>query len=529
MKEKLPEAINVSEFEPFFERIEDSDGHFFVTGKAGTGKSTFLIYYRQRTGKNLVVLAPTGVAALNIKGQTIHSFFNFRPDITVDTVRAVRFHPKMKKVYRNLDAIIIDEISMVRADLLDCIDAFLRLYGPRNDRPFGGIQMIFIGDLYQLAPVVRQNEQSLFSSIYTSPYFFSAHVFQKVRMEYLELSRMYRQNDGRFIDLLNRIRTNSVEQQDIDAFNERYQPDFEPDPEKFFIYLTTTNSLADRINAMRLGDIDSESFSVEGVLSGDFDNKFLPTHLNLELKIGAQVMLLNNDFERRWVNGSIGKILDIFFEGEVPVCILIELSDGTRVEVAPFTWELFHFYFNEETETIEAETIGSFQQFPVKLAWAVTIHKAQGKTFDHMLIDIGRGTFCHGQLYVALSRCTSLEGIILKRPISQKDILMDPLIAEFLTLFQYRQAESSLPIEQRRSILEKAIQHNQTLEITYLKENNTKTLRRIVPRVFRNIEYNGQPCLGVEAFCLERNANWIFRVPCIVNIRTAKNLKKGEE
>ena len=523
MREKLLDSIDTNDFNPLFERIEYEEKNFFITGRAGTGKSTFLLFYRQRTGKNLVVLAPTGVAALNIKGQTIHSFFNFRPDITVDSVRAVRFHPKMKKVYKNLDTIIIDEISMVRADLLDCIDAFLRMYGPRSDKPFGGVQMILIGDLYQLAPVVRQDEQSIFSTVYESPYFFSANALKRVDISYIELEQSYRQKDDRFIDLLNRIRTNAVQQEDVDAFNERYQPDFEPDMDKFFIYLTTTNRLADQINERRLHDIDRESFSVEGALKGEFDNKFLPTHANLDLKIGSQVMLLNNDTERRWVNGSIGKILDLFFEGETPVCILIELSDGRKVEVTPFIWELFHFYYNEETETIESQTIGSFQQFPVKLAWAVTIHKSQGKTFDHVIVDIGRGTFCHGQLYVALSRCTTLEGIVLKRPISRKDVLMDTRIAEFLTLFQYQQAEVRFPIKTRQTMLETALSRNQMLEITYLKENNQKFLRRVIPRALRQVEYNGQPCLGVEAFCLDRNANWIFRLPCIMDIKVIED------
>ncbi|HPB67355.1 MAG: AAA family ATPase [Candidatus Omnitrophica bacterium] len=519
MKDRLPDSINTQDFVPLFERIEYEEKHFFITGRAGTGKSTFLLFYRQRTGKNLVVLAPTGVAALNIKGQTIHSFFNFRPDITVDGVRTVRFHPKMKKVYQNLDTIIIDEISMVRADLLDCIDAFLRMYGPRSDKPFGGVQMIFIGDLYQLAPVVRQDEQSIFSTMYDSPYFFSAKSLQKIDMHYVELEQSYRQKDDRFIDLLNRIRTNAVEQEDIDAFNERYQPDFEPDMDKFFIYLTTTNRLADQINERRLNDIDRNSFSVEGVLKGEFDTKFLPTHANLDLKIGSQVMLLNNDTERRWVNGSIGKILDLFFEGETPVCILVELSGGRKVEVTPFTWELFQFYYDEETETIEARTAGSFQQFPLKLAWAVTIHKGQGKTFDHVIVDIGEGTFCHGQLYVALSRCTTLEGIVLKRPISRKDVFMDARIAEFLTQFQYQQAAARFPLKKRQAIIETALTRNQTLEITYLKENNQKFLRRVIPRVLRQVEHKGEPCLGLEAFCLDRQANWVFRLPCITDIK----------
>ncbi len=507
------------EFKKTFDFIANHSDHVFITGKAGTGKSTFLQHFRLHTKKNIVVLASTGVAAVNVQGQTIHSFFNFKPDITYDGVPDIKVHSWMAKIYQKLDAIVIDEISMVRADLLDCIDAFLRLYGPNTQAPFGGIQLIMIGDLYQLAPVVRQQERNIFQTVYPSPYFFDAKVFKEVSFELMEFEINYRQKDERFIRLLNDVRSNTVEQEQLDVFNERCQADWKPEENDFYVYLTTTNKLADTINYQHIHDLKQELFTYEGTVSGDFDQNSLPTHQNLEVKVGAQVILLNNDAGDRWANGSVGKVIDIFESGVNSSVIVVELANGTRVEVEPFTWELFHFYYNEKTGRIDAEAVGSFRQFPMKLAWAITIHKSQGKTFDKVIVDIGAGAFCHGQLYVAFSRCTTLTGIILKRPISLRDIQVDPRVAQFLREYQYKIAQKKFSLEEKKRIIAEAIEQEQTLEILYVKDNTQKHRRKIIPKHLRMIEHQGQKMLGVEAFCLERQSHWIFRLNGILEIQ----------
>lgn len=519
-KNQMLKNIDINDdFKKALDLIDNSGEHIFITGKAGTGKSTFLQYLRETTKNNIVVLAPTGVASVNIKGQTIHSFFNFKPDITVEKVPDIYVHPNQAKVYRKLDSIIIDEISMVRADLMDCVDAFLRIYGNDADKPFGGIQIVFIGDLYQLAPVVTIHEKSIFETFYRSPYFFDAKIFEKIDMRVLEFQINYRQDDEYFIDLLNHIRTKTAEQKHIDAFNERMKPEFLPDDDDFYVYLTTTNKLADKINYHKVHELNEELYTHEGKITGEFDLKNLPTQINLDMKVGAQVILLNNDSASRWINGSIGKIIDIFDAGYNSKAIQIELAGGERVEVEPFKWEIFHFYYDEDSDRIRSKVIGSFRQFPLKLAWALTIHKSQGKTFDRIIVDIGRGAFCHGQLYVALSRCRSLEGVILKRPISRRDVLMDPRVSEFMTEYQYKMTNKLFPIEDKKKQLNQAIENDQTVEIIYLKENNQRYARRIIPRFFRQVQYNGETCEGVEAFCVERQANWIFRLNCILEIK----------
>lgn len=514
------EGIEINgDFKRTFGLLENSSKNVFITGRAGTGKSTFLQYFRWKTKKNIAVLAPTGVAAVNVKGQTIHSFFKFKPDITLKGVPFLRIDSRMKKVYEKLDLIIIDEISMVRADLMDCIDAFLKFYRGKEDSAFGDVQMIFIGDLYQLAPVVSRGEQDIFRKVYQSPYFFDSNIFKNIDMEIVELEKNYRQKDVDFIGLLNRIRTGNVEQKDIGVINSRCQKDFQPANNDYFVYLTTTNKLADKINYERVHELDEELFTNQAVIRGDVDLKSMPTHEVLDLKVGAQVIMLNNDSNNRWINGSIGKITDIFDSSYNTRAIQVKLFDGKKVEVEPFTWEIFRFSYNEKSDSIESSVVGSFRQFPIKLAWAVTIHKSQGKTFEKIILDVGRGTFCYGQIYVALSRCTTFEGIILKRPIDKKDIWVDERISRFLTEYYYRKSEKGFPEEKKLEIIRKAMEESKILEITYLKEKFQKNVRKIIPSYIRSIEYNGQKCLGVEAFCMERRANWIFRLNCILSIR----------
>ncbi len=439
---KTPEFIRA------FGMFEETSKHIFLTGRAGTGKSTLLQYFRASTRKNVAVLAPTGVAAVNIKGQTIHSFFNFRPDITPESAKTIRLRRGQRDLYRGLDAVVIDEVSMVRADLLDCVDAFLRHNGPDKKKPFGGIQMVLVGDLHQLPPVVTSAEREIFAEHYPSPYFFDARVFMECGFELLELEKVYRQTEDRFIRLLNAVRDNTVDGEDMTLLNARCHPDFEPSHGDFYVYLTTTNDLADNINRVRLAATRGKAYTYGGEVSGAFEKKNLPTHEELQLKSGAQVMLLNNDPLGRWVNGSIGQVLSVIHgvsDGEDAVCV--RLADGQEVEVTPFTWEMFRFVYDKELARVDSQSVGSFRQYPLRLAWAVTIHKSQGKTFPKVIIDVGRGTFSHGQTYVALSRCTTLEGIVLKRPILRHHIILDPRIRGFVENFKKKMRNQHLVLE----------------------------------------------------------------------------------
>jgi len=419
------------QFKKALDLMENTGKNLFVTGKAGTGKSTLLQYFRLNTQKKVVVLAPTGVAALNVNGETIHSFFGFKPGITIKKVDKLK--RKNSGIYQEIDAIIIDEISMVRADLLDCVNLFLRLKGRDSSRAFGGVQMIFIGDLYQLPPVVKDEEKEMMRMHYESPYFFDAKVFEYFSMEFIELGKIYRQEDENFISLLNSIRNNSISYKQIATLNERLGFEFTKELEKgFAVHLTTTNKMALEINNERLNELGAEVATYQAQVSGDFNDKSYPTDYELKVGRGAQIMMLNNDSSGRWVNGSVGKIVDIRPSNDGMDVILVELANGRTEEVLPHVWEVLHYKLNENTHTIDTETAGTFTQHPMKLAWAITIHKSQGKTFDRVIIDIGTGTFAHGQMYVALSRCVSLEGVSLKKPIKKSHILMDWKIREFM-------------------------------------------------------------------------------------------------
>lgn len=411
-------------------QFEETHNNIFLTGKAGTGKSTLLQEFRTQTKKKVVVLAPTGVAALNVGGQTIHSFFKFHPGVTPDHVYQQKVSSQLESLLQRVDTIIIDEVSMVRADLMDAIDASLR-HHLRTPEPFGGLQMIFIGDLYQLPPVVTRDDRAILQELgYSSPYFFSAEVLSEFDFQIIQLEEIYRQNDSNFIELLNKIRNNKLNREDIEALNQRYTPN--PHADTNTITLTTTNAAADRINRQQLAQLGGQIKTNHGEVSGSFSNRNLPTAEELEFKIGAQIMMLNNDQNQRWVNGSIGKITAIEWDDDKCQDVLaVKLEDGKNVKVEPHTWELKNYGLNPENNQLEMETIGSFTQYPFRLAWAVTIHKSQGKTFDQVIIDIGNGTFAHGQTYVALSRCRSFQGLTLAKPILAKHIRLDPRVIKF--------------------------------------------------------------------------------------------------
>lgn len=521
MKEKGQGKIELNEhFLKALEVMENTSRHVFITGRAGTGKSTLLEYFRANTKKRIAVLAPTGVAALNVRGQTIHSFFMFKPSVTPEAVkRTPKLGKNARELYRELDAIVIDEVSMVRADLLDCIDLFLRINGKKKKEPFGGVQMIFIGDLYQLPPVVKGKDREIFQDKYPSPYFFDALSFRELELEFVELEKIYRQRDERFIALLNTIRNNTVKDEHLALLNTRCKPDFHTDPDEFYVYLTPTNSMAEDINLRQLSAIKGEPVTLEGYLYGDLTEDSLPTESLLTLKEGAQVMLVNNDPAGQWVNGSIGRVIGFDYDGKEIKTIGVELSSGEVVEVNRYRWELYEYYYDKERKSVESRVTGSFTQFPLKLAWAVTIHKSQGKTFDRVVIDIGKGAFAPGQVYVALTRCTSLEGIVLKRPIEKKHIFVDRRIVKFITEFQYKLSQKTCPLEKKAMLIEEAIQRGKSLQIVYLKNTDEKSTRVITPEYIGEMEFNGRRFHGVSAICHERGEKRTFRLDRILEVR----------
>ena len=518
---QAPIEIN-TEFKRALQIIEQGK-NIFITGRAGTGKSTLLNYFCRITQKKVAILAPTGVAALNVKGQTIHSFCKFKPNITLDRVKKLRGNSANKSIYEKLGAIVIDEISMVRADLLDCVDKFLRLNGKHIDRPFGGIQMIFIGDLYQLPPVINSQEREVFKTLYDTPYFYSARVFSEFQMEFVVLEKVYRQRDQEFINLLNTIRNRTIEDYGLKILNERYLPDFEPPVGDFYVYLTTTNALSEQINSERLTKLKGNIYTFTAEIDGEFGKEYLPTAIDLNVKSGAQVMMLNNDSEGRWVNGSIGEITEITQDAEGKSVIHVALADGETEEVTPFTWEIFSYFI--EGAQLASKPVGSFIQYPLMLAWAVTIHKSQGKTFDKVIIDFGRGTFAHGQAYVALSRCTSLEGIVLKQPFLKRHILMDFDVIKFLTKLQYDKAETEYSGDDKSKIIARAIESETLLEIVYLKPNDEKSKRVIAPKSIGEMEFKEKKYIGVRAFCLTRGEDRTFRLDRILEIKEVEKEK----
>jgi hypothetical protein len=523
---KQPIEIN-HEFRKALDIMEDSRRHAFITGKAGTGKSTLLNYFRETTGKEVAVLAPTGVAALNIQGQTIHSFFGFKPNVTPDKIRKVA--GQEGHIYKEFDTIIIDEISMVRADLLDCVEKFLRLNGPKRKQWFGGIQMIFIGDLYQLPPVVTSTEKEIFSHRYGTPYFFSAQVFKEPTfdMDFIELEKVYRQTERDFIALLNSIRNRSCTEEDLERLNGNYRTNVILPDDGFCITLTSTNDCAAERNLEKLDALPGEVTEFTGTLNGEFDRSSFPTDETLRFKVGAQVMLVNNDKYGRWVNGTIGRVVRMEKGEDDEIEILVALQDGSVVEVTQNTWELFKYEYDKSTKKISTRKTGSFTQYPIRLAWAVTIHKSQGKTFDRVVIDIGRGAFAHGQVYVALSRCTNFAGITLTKPIKKGHIRMDWRVAQFLASFQYRKADERMNYEEKRRIVEDAIRRDVDLQITYLKPDDKKSQRTIRPLSIEEMEYKGKVFEGMRAYCYLRNTDRTFRIDRILEI--AYDIGRGHD
>lgn len=434
-------------FKEALQLLEHSNQNLFITGRAGTGKSTLLEYFRGQTSKNLAVLAPTGVAAINVRGQTIHSFFGFKPDITIEKARAVHVRAEKKELYKKLDVLIIDEISMVRADLLDCVDAFLRQYGKQRRKPFGGIRMVLLGDLYQLPPVVTREENELFQSQYQSPYFFDARSMEGFPLTIIELTTIYRQSDPDFISLLNAVRSGIIDEDQLEKLNSRHEPFFVPPVNQFYLRLTTTNAKAELINQREIEQSEGKIDVFEGITTGQFDGRALPAPAGLQLKVGAQVMLVSNDRARRWINGTMGIIEKISESAGFNKIIYVRLDSGEIVDVTPYTWEMFRFVLREDSGKVDSQSVGSYTQYPLILAWAVTIHKAQGKTFDRVIVDFDRGTFAHGQAYVALSRVTSLSGLVLTQPLLARHLILDRRVVGFLNNFGERRVVEDLTLD----------------------------------------------------------------------------------
>lgn len=419
-----------------------TDSHIFLTGKAGTGKTTFLKNLQNKTYKRMVVVAPTGVAAINAGGQTIHSFFQlpFGPQIPEDAQKSLlpeasakamaSQYQKLNKtklnLMRSINLLVIDEISMVRADVLDAIDAVLRR-ARRSQKPFGGVQLLMIGDVHQLAPVAKPDEWEFLAPFYQNVYFFGSHVLQKTPYLCVELDHIYRQHDEDFITLLNKVRNNRMDAECLRLLNSRYLPEFTPDDREGYITLTTHNFQADEINESKLNALPSKSVVFKAEVKGTFPENNYPTKENLELRVGAQVMFVKNDPDKAFFNGKIGRIVDIDEkEGRVEV-----QSGDECITVTKLQWQNMEYAINAENQNIEEKEIGSFTQIPLRLAWAVTIHKSQGLTFDKLIVDAGQA-FAHGQVYVALSRCTSLEGLVLKTRIPSSALVNDFSVNQFV-------------------------------------------------------------------------------------------------
>lgn len=432
-----------SEFRRLHRLVEETSHSVFLTGKAGTGKSTFLRYIISNTAKKCVVLAPTGIAAVNVGGQTLHSFFHIPlqpvlpddPDFaTARLADRLNLTGRHKKLFKEVELIVIDEISMVRADVIDLIDRILRTFGGDRRKPFGGKQLLLVGDIFQLEPVVTQEDKTILQHAYSSFFFFNARVFAQFGLAAIELRKVYRQKEASFVDVLDRFRVGLPSHADIDAVNGRLVAGntiSPPSSDHIVMTLAARRDTVKRINDFHLERLEATEVVYTGEISGDFPASAYPTDLELHLKEGAQVIFLRNDTERRFVNGTLGIVTEATSD-----TLSVRLENGDEIKVEPVEWENVAYEYDTRSKRVSAHVKGIFRQFPLKAAWALTIHKSQGLTFDNIVIDLGRGgAFAGGQVYVALSRCTSLEGISMLTPVDARDVFVSPEVLRFSRSF----------------------------------------------------------------------------------------------
>ncbi len=430
--------LNNQELQNALQLVQFTHRSLFLTGKAGTGKSTFLHYIAQTTKKKYVILAPTGIAAINVGGATLHSFFklpfhpllpNDRRYSTQQLRNTLKYNSEKIKLIRELELIIIDEISMVRADIIDFIDKILRVYSHNMRIPFGGKQLLLVGDVYQLEPVLKEEDWQLLQPYYPSKFFFDAHVFRTFQLVCIELQKVYRQRDDKFISILDHIRTSTITTTDLSLLNQQVGQHQPMDAHQLSITLSTRRDTVDYINSLHLSKLPGDATILHGSIDGEYPENNLPTPIELEVKTGAQILFIKNDREKRWVNGTLGTIIGIGDEEDGKIYVRTE--QGEDVDVEQEVWNNVRYTYNQKEQKVEEEILGSFQQFPLRLAWAITIHKSQGLTFNQVKIDLSGGVFAGGQTYVALSRCRSLKGIALQEPVKREDIYVNQEVVKF--------------------------------------------------------------------------------------------------